>query len=73
MVTIAGQKVIASAFGHLASDVDIGPLFADARGSGAPGVEKTVTSSGFSSLAAAHLTLVLKLKAELEERADPTS
>ena len=32
-----GQKVIASAFADLGFDVDIGPLFADARGGRAPG------------------------------------
>jgi methylmalonyl-CoA mutase len=60
-----GQKVIASAFADLGFDVDIGPLFATPSEAARQAVENDVHVLGVSSLAAAHLTLVPELKAEL--------
>ena len=60
-----GQKVIASAFADLGFDVDIGPLFATPEEAARQAVENDVHILGVSSLAAAHLTLVPELKAEL--------
>jgi methylmalonyl-CoA mutase len=61
-----GQKVIASAFADLGFDVDIGPLFATPAEAARQAVENDVHILGISSLAAAHLTLVPQLKADLE-------
>jgi methylmalonyl-CoA mutase len=63
-----GQKVIASAFADLGFDVDIGPLFATPTEAARQAVENDVHILGVSSLAAAHLTLVPELKAELERQ-----
>ena len=63
-----GQKVIASAFADLGFDVDIGPLFATPVEAARQAVENDVHILGVSSLAAAHLTLVPELKAELEKQ-----
>ena len=63
-----GQKVIASAFADLGFDVDIGPLFATPAEAARQAVENDVHIVGVSSLAAAHLTLVPELKAELEKQ-----
>jgi methylmalonyl-CoA mutase len=60
-----GQKVIASAFADLGFDVDIGPLFATPAEAARQAVENDVHILGVSSLAAAHLTLIPELKAEL--------
>jgi len=60
-----GQKVIASAFADLGFDVDIGPLFATPAEAARQAVENDVHILGVSSLAAAHLTLVPELVAEL--------
>jgi methylmalonyl-CoA mutase len=62
-----GQKVIASAFADLGFDVDIGPLFATPAEAARQAIENDVHILGVSSLAAAHLTLVPELKAELEK------
>src|SRR5437870_436276 len=62
-----GQKVIASAFADVGSDVDIGPLFATAAGAARQAVENDVHILGVSSLAAAHLTAVPELKAGLKK------
>ncbi|MFN3351353.1 methylmalonyl-CoA mutase [Pseudorhodoplanes sp.] len=62
-----GQKVIASAFADLGFDVDIGPLFATSAEAARQAVENDVHIVGVSSLAAAHLTAVPELKAELEK------
>ncbi len=62
-----GQKVIASAFADLGFDVDIGPLFATPAEAARQAVENDVHILGVSSLAAAHLTLVPELKAELDQ------
>jgi methylmalonyl-CoA mutase len=66
-----GQKVIASAFADLGFDVDIGPLFATPSEAARQAVENDVHILGVSSLAAAHLTLVPELKAELERLGRP--
>jgi methylmalonyl-CoA mutase len=62
-----GQKVIATAFADLGFDVDIGALFATPVEAARQAVENDVHVIGVSSLAAAHLTLVPELKAELEK------
>jgi methylmalonyl-CoA mutase len=66
-----GQKVIASAFADLGFDVDIGPLFATPAEAARQAVENDVHILGVSSLAAAHLTLVPQLKAELDRLGRP--
>ncbi len=66
-----GQKVIASAFADLGFDVDIGPLFATPAEAARQAIENDVHIVGVSSLAAAHLTLVPELKAELERQGRP--
>jgi methylmalonyl-CoA mutase len=66
-----GQKVIASAFADLGFDVDIGPLFATPAEAARQAIENDVHIIGVSSLAAAHLTLVPELKAELEQGGRP--
>jgi methylmalonyl-CoA mutase len=63
-----GQKVIASAFADLGFDVDIGPLFATPAEAARQAVENDVHILGVSSLAAAHMTLVPELKAELAKQ-----
>ena len=63
-----GQKVIASAFADLGFEVEIGPLFATPAEAAEEAIEKAVHIVGISSLAAAHLTLVPQLKAELAKR-----
>jgi methylmalonyl-CoA mutase len=60
-----GQKVIATAFADLGFDVDIGALFATPAEAARQAVENDVHILGVNSLAAAHLTLVPQLKAEL--------
>jgi methylmalonyl-CoA mutase len=66
-----GQKVIASAFADLGFDVDIGPLFATPGEAARQAIENDVHILGVSSLAAAHLTLVPELKAELGKLGRP--
>jgi methylmalonyl-CoA mutase len=63
-----GQKVIATAFADLGFDVDIGALFATPAEAARQAVENDVHILGISSLAAAHLTLVPELKAELTKQ-----
>src|SRR5205814_10022733 len=60
-----GQKVIATAFADLGFQVEIGALFATPAEAARQAVAKDVDILGVSSLAAAHLTLVPQLKAEL--------
>jgi methylmalonyl-CoA mutase len=66
-----GQKVIATAFADLGFDVDIGALFATPAEAARQAVENDVHILGVNSLAAAHLTLVPQLKAELEKLGRP--
>jgi methylmalonyl-CoA mutase len=66
-----GQKVIASAFADLGFDVDIGPLFATPSEAARQAIENDVHILGVSSLAAAHLSLVPELKAELDKQGRP--
>ncbi len=66
-----GQKVIASAFADLGFDVDVGPLFATAAEAARQAIENDVHILGVSTLAAAHLTAVPELKAELEKQGRP--
>ena len=63
-----GQKVIATAFADLGFDVDIGALFATPEEAARQAIENDVHILGISSLAAAHLTLVPQLKAELAKQ-----
>ena len=63
--------MIASAFADLGFDVDIGPLFATPAEAARQAVENDVHILGVSSLAAAHLTSVPELKAELEKQGRP--
>jgi methylmalonyl-CoA mutase len=63
-----GQKVIASAFADLGFDVDIGARCATPAEAARQAVENDVHILGVSSLAAAHLTLVPELKAELTKQ-----
>jgi len=67
-----GQKVIASAFGDLGFQVDIGALFATPEEVAREAVANNVHVVGVSSLAAGHMTLVPALRAALsqEGRAD---
>ena len=62
-----GQKVIASAFGDLGFQVDIGPLFATPEEAARQASANNVHVIGISSLAAGHLTLVPQLRAALEQ------
>jgi methylmalonyl-CoA mutase len=63
-----GQKVIASAFADLGFDVKIGALFATPAEAARRAIDDDVHILGISSLAAAHLTLVPELKAELDQQ-----
>jgi methylmalonyl-CoA mutase len=60
-----GQKVVASAFGDLGFEVEIGPLFATPEEVAKQAVAGHAHVVGVSSLAAGHLTLVPALKAAL--------
>jgi methylmalonyl-CoA mutase len=66
-----GQKVIASAFGDLGFEVDIGPLFQTPEEAAARAIVANVHIVGVSSLAAGHLTLVPALKRALEAQGRP--
>ena len=57
-----GQKVIASAFGDLGFEVEIGPLFATPEEAAAQAIASDVHVVGISSLAAGHLTMVPALR-----------
>jgi methylmalonyl-CoA mutase len=63
-----GQKVIATAFADLGFDVDVGPLFQTPAEAARQAVENDVHVVGVSTLAAGHLTLVPRLRAELARR-----
>ena len=60
-----GQKVIASAFGDLGFNVEIGPLFATPEEVARQAAENDVHIVGISSLTAGHLTLVPALRQAL--------
>ena len=66
-----GQKVIASGFGDLGFDVEIGDLFQTPAEAAAEAVEARVHAVGASSLAAGHLTLVPELQSELAKLGRP--
>ncbi len=66
-----GQKVIASGFGDLGFDVDIGDLFQTPTETAEQAVQDGVHVVGASSLAAGHLTLVPELKSELARLGRP--
>ncbi len=63
-----GQKVIASAFGDLGFEVEIGPLFATPEEAAAQAIAEDVHVVGVSSLAAGHLTLVPALRDALSAK-----
>ncbi len=60
-----GQKVVATAFADLGFDVDVGPLFQTPEETARQAVENDVHVVGVSTLAAGHLALVPRLRAEL--------
>ena len=60
-----GARIVASAYGDLGFDVDIGPLFQTPRETALQAVANDVHVVGISSLAAGHKTLVPQLIAEL--------
>jgi methylmalonyl-CoA mutase len=62
-----GQKVIASAFGDLGFDVDVGPLFQTPEEAAELATLNNVHVVGVSSLAAGHLTLVPALREALDK------
>jgi methylmalonyl-CoA mutase len=61
-----GARVVATAYGDLGFDVDIGPLFQTPEETANQAVENDVHVIGVSSLAAGHKTLVPQLIAELK-------
>jgi methylmalonyl-CoA mutase len=61
-----GARVVASAYGDLGFDVDIGPLFQTPAETAKQAVENDSHIVGVSSLAAGHKTLVPQLIAELK-------
>jgi methylmalonyl-CoA mutase len=63
-----GQKVIASAFGDVGFDVEVGPLFATPDETASAAIEADVHVIGVSSLAAGHLTLVPGLREALSKQ-----
>ena len=63
-----GAKVIASAFGDLGFDVEIGALFQTPDEVAQDAVKAKVDAVGLSSLAGSHLTLVPQLIAALRQR-----
>jgi len=63
-----GQKVVASAFGDLGFEVEIGPLFATPEEVADQAIASGVHIVGVSSLAAGHLTLTPALRTALAER-----
>jgi methylmalonyl-CoA mutase len=66
-----GQKVIASAFGDLGFEVEIGPLFATPEEVARQAVDSDVHIIGISSLTAGHLTLVPALRQALVAEGRP--
>ncbi|OCC04223.1 methylmalonyl-CoA mutase [Labrys sp. WJW] len=66
-----GQKVIASAFGDLGFEVEIGPLFATPDEVARQAADSDVHIVGVSSLTAGHLTLVPALRKALVAEGRP--
>ncbi|MDZ5449943.1 methylmalonyl-CoA mutase [Labrys sp. ZIDIC5] len=66
-----GQKVIASAFGDLGFEVEIGPLFATPEEVARQAADSDVHIVGVSSLTAGHLTLVPALRKALVAEGRP--
>ncbi|MBP0583183.1 methylmalonyl-CoA mutase [Labrys sp. LIt4] len=66
-----GQKVIASAFGDLGFEVEIGPLFATPAEVARQAADSDVHIVGVSSLTAGHLTLVPALRKALVAEGRP--
>ncbi|HEY3799755.1 MAG TPA: methylmalonyl-CoA mutase [Caulobacteraceae bacterium] len=62
-----GQKVVASGYADLGFAVDAGPLFATPAETARRAIAENVHVVGASSLAAAHMTLIPELKAELSK------
>ncbi len=61
-----GQKVIASAFGDMGFDVEVGPLFATPEEAAQQAVDAGAHVIGLSTLAAGHLSLVPAIRDALE-------
>ena len=61
-----GQKVIASAFGDMGFEVEVGPLFATPEEAARQAIEADVHVIGLSTLAAGHLSLVPAIRDALE-------
>ncbi len=61
-----GQKVIASAFGDMGFDVEVGPLFATPEEAAQQAIDAGAHVIGLSTLAAGHLSLVPAIRAALE-------
>jgi methylmalonyl-CoA mutase len=61
-----GQKVIASAFGDMGFEVEVGALFATPEEAARQAVAANAHVLGLSTLAAGHLTLVPAIRAALE-------
>lgn len=63
-----GQKIVASAFADFGFDVEMGPLFSTPEEVVHQALAAHVDVIGISSLAASHLALLPRLKAELERQ-----
>ena len=63
-----GQKVIASAFGDMGFEVEVGPLFATPEEAAQQAIEADVHVIGLSTLAAGHLSLVPAIRDALERQ-----
>ena len=63
-----GQKVIASAFGDMGFDVEVGPLFATPEEAAQQAIDAGVHVIGLSTLAAGHLSLVPAIRDALEKQ-----
>ena len=61
-----GQKVIASAFGDMGFDVEVGPLFATPEEAAQQAIDAGAHVIGLSTLAAGHLSLVPAIRDALE-------
>jgi methylmalonyl-CoA mutase len=71
MEDVSRARAMTDAFADLGFDVDIGPMFTTPQETARQAVENDVHVVGVSSLAAGHLTLVPKLKAELDRLGRP--
>ena len=63
-----GQKVVGSALADIGFDVNVGPLFQTPSEAAEEAISLDVDIIAASSLAAGHLTLVPKLRSELDNK-----